>query len=288
MTDFLGALDINNRDISLAIWISLIFIWAISQKAVRKSFANVLKALAARVILISWTVMLAYIALIVYLLYLSQIWEIGNLKDTVYWLFGSGFVFYLNINQIRREGYIRKAVVDSLKVLVLIEFIVNLYVFNIWVELILLVPILLLLGGLLGCASVYEKYKQVEGFLTTLLAIVGFGILVFVAVSIVYDIQGFFSLDNLRDFLIPILLTIGFVPFLYVCGLYSLYDSIFRRIGVFAENKRIALYAKLRTFLAFGLNLSSVRSWSREMGLLKLSEKTDIVEAIRKFRTEGA
>ena len=263
----------------------MLVIWAISQKAVRKSFANVLKALAARIILISLTVMLAYMALIVYLLYLSQIWKIGNLKDTVYWLFGSGFVFYLTINQIRKEGYIRKAVIDSLKVVVLIEFIVNLYVFNIWVELIF-VPVLFLLGGLLGYASVYEKFKQVESFLTALLAIVGFSILVFVAVSIIHDIQGFFSLDNLRDFLIPILLTIGFVPFLYVCGLYSLYDSIFRRIGVFAENKRIALYAKLRIFLSFGLSLSSVRSWSREMGLLKLSEKIDIVEAIRKYRAE--
>ncbi len=285
LKNLLASLDINSRDLSLAIWFGLIFIWLLRSHEVREGLSNVLNALTQRIILLSMTTMLVYLSAFVYLLHRSQIWEIGNLKDTVYWLFGSGLVLFINIDHVREDGYLVKAVIENLKLVIVLEFIVNLYVFNLWLELIL-VPFLLLLGGMLGLASTNEKYERVRDFLARILGILGFGILIFVGVSIAKDIGEFFSLDNLRDFLIPILLTISLIPFLYLFGIFVLYDWIFNRLEISAVNRRIAAHAKVKTFLAFGLDLSDVRSWSRRMGILKLHDTSDIVNAINQFKSE--
>lgn len=284
MISVLDTLEINNRDISLGIWLAVLFIWAIREESVRKAISNLFKVITQRKILVTLILMLVYIYSLVYLLYFFHIWEIGNLKDTIFWLFGSAFVLYVNINRVKEDRYIINSIIESVKVVVLIEFLVNLYVFSIWIELIL-VPFLFLVWGMLGYTSVYKEYKQTENFLSKVLAVVGIVILIFTIISIAKNYQIFFSPDNLRDFIIPISLAIGFTPFIYFFGLYILYESIFTRIKIFSVNSKIAFYAKVKTLLAFHLNLLAVRSWSQGMGVLELRSKQDIRDAINAFKS---
>ena len=287
MTSLLRAFDINNRDLSIAIWLAMLIVWASSKKPIRQSLLHVAKAMTARVIIISLGAVVTYVALLVYILYAFRVWEIGNLKDSVLWFFGSAFVMFVHINRAGEDRYFLEAVVDNLKLAAIIGFVLNLYVFSIWIELVL-VPFLFILAGLIGVASSNSKHQEVEKLLTNVLALVGIVFLMFAVIGIAQDSRGFLSLDNLRDFLIPLLLSVGFLPFIYALGLYVLYDSIFSRMELFSSSPEIALHAKFSTFRAFNFNLSAVRSWSRGMGRLDLKAKSDIVEALKEFRSRGA
>lgn len=75
----------NNREIALAIWLFVGMIIASSRKSIRKAFHGVWKAFFRRPILISLGLMVSYIALVVFGLHETGLWNLGLLKNTVLW-----------------------------------------------------------------------------------------------------------------------------------------------------------------------------------------------------------
>ena len=69
-------------------------------------------------------------------------WDLSLLKDTLLWYFGVATVMFFSAHEATRGSRsFRSLVLKNLQFAIVLEFIVNLYVFNIFVEL-LLVPIL--------------------------------------------------------------------------------------------------------------------------------------------------
>ncbi|MFC2031603.1 hypothetical protein ACFLWA_12860 [Chloroflexota bacterium] len=287
MPSLLTTLDINNRDLSVALWLAILVAWAITNRSIRVSLLQIFKAMTARVVFLSLAVMLTYVVLLVYALSATKVWEIGNLKDTVIWFFATAFAMFVHVNRVGEERYFRAAVADTLKLAAILAFVLNLYVFSFWVELVL-VPFLFLVGGFLGVATSNPKHRDMERLLNGLLAIMGMMFLLYTGFKIVEDTRGFLTVDHLRDFLIPVFLTIGFLPYIYALGLYVLYDSIFNRLGLFSSEPKTAAHARLTTFLTFRFNLSAVRRWYGGMGRLHLESKDDIVQALDAFRSKSA
>ena len=223
--------------------------------------------------------MMLYIGIIIYLLFRIKLWNISYLSDTIIWILGVGFVLFMNINHTGEDNFFRKAVIDNIKLVVLIEFITNLHVFNIWVELIL-VPILVLLGALLGVASVHPEYKRVESFLTPIVGLIGVGLLVYNFYNIVVDIRSFLSMQILMEFFLPLILTILFLPFVYFLAVYMIYDLIFMRLKNVVINPKLEIYAKRRTFLEFHFNLKTLNKWLRKIVVSKFESKDNIKQAI--------
>lgn len=278
---------LNNREIAIIIWMGLFIVWAVSQKAIRNSLVNVLKAFTKIVIFVPFLLMMLYIGMMIYLLYKIHFWEISNLSDTILWLFGVAIVMFVNLNRAREEGFFKKAVLDSLKLIIILEFVINLYVFNLWVELIF-VPVLVVIGLMLGVSSTDSKYKQVESLLTWVMGFIGIGLILFTLYKIIADLQGFASIDNIRDFLLPPLFTVGLLPFIYLIALYVTYDLIFMRTEHSAMNASLAKYAKRKTFFAFHLNLVALNKWLKRVVMLDFNSREDIVRAIKEFKASGS
>ena len=277
---------LDNREIAIFFWMGVLFIWAIFNKKIRQSIIGVLKALTKKAVAISSLLMILYIGLMIYLSQKIDLWRPSNLGETILWIFGVAFVMFVNVNHASEDNYFRNIVVDNLKFVVILEFITNVYVFNLWIELIL-VPIMAFIGAIWGYSSFDLKNKKVHSFFTAIVGIIGFFFLIYAVYNIIIDFQGFASINNLREFMIPLIFTVAFLPFIYVLALYLLYDLIFTRIRYIIKDQKLARYARMKTIFAFHVNLKWLRMWIRKIALQKLENKDDINRAIKDVKSKG-
>ena len=143
------------------------------------------------------------------------------------------------------------------------------------------------IGAIWGYSSFDLKYKKVHSFFTAIVGIIGFFFLIYAIYNIIIDFQGFASINNLREFMIPLNFTVAFLPFIYVLALYLLYDLIFTRIRYIIKDQKLARYARMKTIFAFHVNLKWLRMWIRKIALQKLENKDDINRAIKDVKSKG-
>jgi len=84
------------------------------------------------------------------------------LKDTIFWLFGTAIVAFLDIPKATEEdGFFTKIVLDSVKLTVVLEFISNLFAFSVLVELLLL-AMLAFIAAMAAVAETKTEFRPAE------------------------------------------------------------------------------------------------------------------------------
>lgn len=246
----------NNREIALITYLALFIIWTLTQKNIRKSIVNVIRALFAWKILISILMLMLYVAVIIYCLALIKLWDKKLIKDAIYWTFGVGFILMMNSDKaIKEDKYFKNLIKDNFKLLLILEFIVGLYVFGIITEFILM-PFVIYFSMLLGYTEVNEEHKQVHNFFQIVFSLLGFVYLIFSGYNICLDFKDFTSIDNLKTFIFPIAMTLSFMPFTYFYALVMHYESLFVRLGFsLKKNNNLRRYAKWRILLSVNFSL---------------------------------
>lgn len=275
---------LNNRELAIVIWILVAFIWVVSQNKIRKSFFHAIKAFFAWKLTISYVLMLSYISLILLSLHSLGIWRWTQFTNTVLWVLCVAFVMLFNYSKASDEIFFKNAIKDHLKILIVLEFIINLYIFSLWIEL-LIVPIFFILGAMIAISETSEKYNIVRSFLNYIMVIVGLFFTSYAFYMIAHDFKGFTTLENLESFIIPILLSIMFLPFIYFVALIASYENLFTRLRFFIKDNSLLGYVKKKTIFAFGLNLWSLNKWSMHINTLRFTNEKDVNEAVNVFRS---
>lgn len=250
----------NNREIATAIWLLVIFALMLFKRDIRKSLLDVIKAFFKIKILSSIFLMIAYTTGIVFVLYQITFWNTSLLKDTVVWFCFTGIL--LSFNLVTSDTYqnlFRKIIISNIKMVVIIEFIVNTYTFSLVGELIL-IPVVTFIVILEVVAKTDEKCSSVAKLMNGLQIIIGVVILIFAISNVVSDYKNFGSLDTLRNFLLAPLLTISFLPFIYLMILFATYELLFTRLNSgYEKNKKLKRYAKRKSIQHCLLSLKKVK-----------------------------
>lgn len=209
-----------------------------------------------------------YSSSIIYLLYLVDFWDSSLLKDSIYWFIGSGFLILFNLNKAgKEEGFFKNILRDNLKLLLILEFVVNFHQFSLVTELILL-PVIAFLAMMQAIAEREERTMKVKSLIDWVFAIFGFIVLGISIRDIWVDFRGFANIPNLESFLLPIILSITFIPFAYCIALYMNFEVIFIRLSLFLKNKKDLRFAKWRTFLKSKLSLKKLNKLSTKINTL--------------------
>lgn len=146
----------NNRDWSLFIWGILFLSWLMW--AGRKGIWNLIQAAFNKHLVIIVALVLCYICGSVYLLYDLNLWNTSMMKDAIIWTMGVAIPMIGNAIKASEGKYrLKDALLDNLKMAVIIEFIVNLYVFDLWIEL-LFIPFMTLVAMMMA----YSEKKLIE------------------------------------------------------------------------------------------------------------------------------
>jgi cytochrome c biogenesis protein CcdA len=248
----------NNREIATAIWILLFLALSARTAGVRSAAAGLVRSFCNRHILTSVVAMLVYTAGLVLFLRAVGIWTAELLKDTIIWYCFTAFV--LMMSAVTEEGSIlRKVVKETVKVLLIFEFLINEYTFSLAIELVL-VPAITIIVTMDMLARREEKFAAVAKLTGTILALFGF-FLIFNAVGRAID--GFAQLttvDVFREVILAPTLSVLFLPFLYLSILYSSYEQLFvrQKIGPAKTDREIAAIRR-RLILHFGFNTAAIR-----------------------------
>ena len=277
----------NNRELATFIWVLVLIIAFSVNNKMRSSIVTVIKAFFRKYILLVFLLMLLYISLQIILLNKVMLWDFSLIKDTIYWMLGVGSVLLINVNEANKNPtYFKNLVLRSIKIVIIIEFIANIYTFNFVVELFIF-PIISFFVIIAVLTEIKKEYLTVHQMANVIIGIFGFVVLVFFSINLISDFQNFWVLDNLRAFLLPILLVITFIPFLYLVAIYMAYELLFARLDIFLKkDKDVAKYAKKQIFLLCNINLSRLNRFMREntSKLTKLNDKAGVDKIFSDFK----
>lgn len=208
----------------MLLWIVAVVAFAtVKGEGVASSFLGVVRAFFVPKLLLIFGSAALYCALIVLLAKQANLWHTTALKETVYWFVTGGVVLVgraVTHAAPSDPGFYKQLLRQALRFTIVVEFLVNLYVFPFLVELVL-VPIILLFVGMQIAteydASLAAARKVIDAVLTT----IGFLLLAYVAVETIRDPGGLFTRENAETLLVPPVLTFAFVPLLWACAWIS-------------------------------------------------------------------
>jgi hypothetical protein len=245
----LPALD--NREFALVAWILLGLAAALVSKNLRASLGSVVKTLLGWKLLLIFGSMTVYVSALVFLLSVAGLWTTDLVSETVFWFLFSGLVILFRaVNAGGQEDFFKRTVFSVFAITAISEFLLNLRPLGLVLEL-LLVPLLVLLFGTLAVAETKREDSHVRGFLLGLITAIGLILLGYTVAGMVTDPQEFLTYENLLEFLLPILLTAGAIPFVYGIALLTTYGSLFSRLNWKLDRHRVTRrYAKRRVLRA--------------------------------------
>jgi len=263
----------NNREIAIFLLLTIGLLWAITNKKFRMSIWGFIKALFKWKLLISIMLMVLYVGLLTLILYKFGLWDLSLLKDTIYWFVGGAFVLYVNVySDSDKDDYFRRLIINNLSVLVVLEFVSNLYSFNLLIEL----ATLFLIFGISLLKAFSDNFKvdkKVIRFIDFILFAYGFGIISFTVYHIFIDPRGFFSLGNINSLLLPFVFTILFLPWLYISALFMIYGLEFMRIGhMLRDDKQRVRAFKWLIVIACKFDLRKIKLVSKELNIFMIKD----------------
>jgi hypothetical protein len=271
----------SNRELAIAFWLCVFSIWALSNKRVALSIWQLITLLLSSKIGIPIACAVAYTAMIVWLLALINLWSPALLKDTVLWFCFTGFVTFGRALTSRDTDHVFwPIVVDALKVTVILEFIVNTYTFSFLVEL-LLVALAAITAALNAYAEV-KKETEVLRLTNAVLIVIGLLAIINAAWAAIADYQNLGSFDTLRAVLLIPLLTVLFIPFVFVAVLMARYEMLFISLKLGPPKSwKVRLYAKLRVIMHCGTKLTRLSEFKRaHYGDLRLVTTMEHVDGL--------
>lgn len=286
MTEFFKLL--SNREISILIWTFLIFgILIISSKGSFGKLLNVIKALFSKKFIPFYITFFVYFFLIIFLLNRFSIWEFGLYKDFIYWFLTTGLVLFFNANNLNSIKDFVKVILTATSLTIILEFIIGFYNFSLIWELIIIpfVTFISLLSLVAEMKNDDPNTKVVAKILKGILTIIGFGILFYGIYQLLTNYTDFFTLSNLKSFLLPPVFTLLFLPLIYFTVLYIKYERAFmnlRRYKFLAEDRKKKIRISILRYA--NINFSYIENANKIILFNKreLQNESDIKRYLRK------
>lgn len=278
---------LSSREIATLIYLSPVLAAIPLWKKGRPLAVDVVRAFFAPKLALIWLLMSLYVVACVWLLAWLNLWDWPNLKSTILWWLTVGFTGIFEAQRLQDKPHIlRKLVRNAFTLSAIILFIAELVSFPIWVEL----PILPALVFLTLLIAVGEHQTDNPGIplalklLRGLQMLAGILILSFSYWLVVGSVTKFWSLNTLREFGLPFLLWLMFVPFIFLLSVYMTYEQVFVRLRMRPKQASIVQYARWRALFSFGWNIDGLKRLSRDMRECDITDKQGIKAAIREIK----
>lgn len=253
---------LDNRELAALIWLVLGFSWVLTRRGLRSQIRGILRSLLKPVIFVPLLCLSAYIGFEVWTGSQVGLWTSDLTKDTLIWSAGTGAILFFNAATAGGEpDFFRRTLAGAIGVTVFLEFFMNLFVMSLPAELVLQ-PTAAAIAVLATVAGTRDEQYQAR-LLNGLLAILGFSLLAFTAWQLYRNWNQIDHGQLLHEFLLPVWLTIGLIPFLYFWRLYVAYDSAWRGINWATSDVPTRWRARTALITSFHLRYRDLEGFSR-------------------------
>jgi hypothetical protein len=276
----------STREIATSIWIFLIALYLLFQDNIRNSIINLVKVSLRKQPVFYFLSYLCYLASIIYSLYYFGLWDLTNLKDTVIWFIFSGLPLGLTVVTTRIvSDFWKNLVLDNLKLVVLVIFIISSFTFPLIAEFVL-IPIITLIVTLNTIAKRDETYKLVEKITESILVLFGIILIFYSVYRSLNEIYSFGNISTFKSFMLPVVFSGISIPYMYVLKLYAEYESLFLRLKFGKEkSKKLNLLIKLRLLLFCNIQLKKleIAKNMNNYNIMSISSKAEIDDMITAY-----
>jgi hypothetical protein len=268
----------DNREIAALVWLGAAAFWVLSQQELRASLGGVFKAFLQPLIVIPLAAMLAWIGLELWVGARLALWNVSLAKTTLLWTLGSAAVLFFNCTQAASDPhFFRRTMVATIGVAVFVEFFMNLYVMSLPMEL-MLQFVIIVLSLLAAVGSIKPEHKTAKIFCEVLLAAIGFALFIYTVRQVYLGWDGIDGRSLLLEFALPIWLTAGLVPFLYILSFYVVYDAAFRGINWATADRRSRWRSRMAVVSALHFRTGAVQKFTWNWAK-RVSEATSLSAA---------
>ena len=255
----------NTREIATACWLLVFLAFMLSKADFRRSGVALLGTFLHRRILTPICVMALYTSAAVWLLAAFHLWTVPDLKDTFVWFCASAIAMMIRfVTSPDADNMFKDVVAESVKIVIVLEFLVNAYTFSLPVELVM-VPAFGLIAMLDAGASSNKRYPEAATIIKGVAGVVGTVLLAIVVIRALSDLKTLASFDTLRSIALAPLLSLLFIPCLYGLVLVAKYELVFLMLDLGTEkDSKLKRYARRRIRLAAGLSLRKIQRLLRD------------------------
>jgi len=275
-------ISFNNRETAWLAWLGVFLVSVLMQREVRDALWACVKAFCAPQILRMVALMLMYVGICVVLLAALHIWRWDNLKTTLLWTVTFALVTMLDANSVSEDDtFYRQTIRDTVNATALVLFVAEVKSFSLLVELVLVVPGMVLLGLCLAIVQTRPEVKSARGMVESIAAIVILGLVIAGLIEIWRSPQEIWTWSTLRELCVPILLSLLFLPFIYLLSTYMVLERIFLPLPFTWPDEGIRRYARAKVVFAFAGDLEAMRRWGRNVRGSRPASEQDVDLSIR-------
>jgi hypothetical protein len=279
---FLGT--VNTREAATAFWLAIATALVVFHRSMRPSAMGVLKALAKPLLLAPLAIAALYAAAEIWALQRLGLWSEINLKTTILWVVTFAFVTMFEVATAKdRRASLGKITRDVVSVTAVLVFITGLYTFPLFVELITLplVALIVLTGEVAKHKPEHAAVARLLGCMTTALGFSYFG---FSLLKTLEQWQKAATWTTVSEFVIPVLLSLGFLPFLYGWRTYVAYNSMFTTIGIFGIESHLVPSARWLAMTRIRGDIVLLDRWRQSLQTSRPSNKAELKHSLDALR----
>lgn len=280
--------SLSNREIASIFWITVLFIFLLSKREMKTIISNFFKILFEKPIIVILLLFLLYTISLIWIYKKSGLWSSNLEKDTILWVIGTALVLVFNSVKAQNFSHFKEIIKDTFKWTIILEFLSGFYTFSLTIELIL-IPFLTFIYFTIPYIEVNsnklsEKAKIVPPFFNKILSYFGIFIFGFVVFKTITQTNELLTLDNFKSFLLPLLFTISFIPFIYMIALYSAYTQIWSVVDdiIKEQTKKLKIYI----LLIANFNINKLSRISENVVAATLSHNNFSFNMIKKISNE--
>ncbi len=272
---------LNPREQASLIWFVAVFGWLVWKAKAWGALMGLFRSFFKPLLLTVVSLMSLWVAASAWVLAHLGLWGITNLKTTLIWFvaFALGWMFDVK----RWEGdpgeMAKAAAREVLGVTTVVTFLAETYTLNIWGELIL-VPMVSFIVLVATFAQGRDGHEAVAKFFGALVSIVGLSLMAYAIWRLFGDLRGFATPATGREFAVPALLSLLFIPFMYGVGVWNVYGEVSGRLTFSIKDPEVLASAKRRLPLWFGLDVSLMRRWARSLFKVETGTLADVRRAV--------
>jgi hypothetical protein len=213
---------LNSREDAMLLWATLILA-CVTYKgpSIWLSFFGLARLMFASKLTLLFGSAAVYSVAVVLLAKNLGLWHMTALKETIYWFVGTGVILVGDATGATPDpGYFRRILRRALTFTIIIEFVVNLYVFPLIVE----VPLVGLIFPFFGMQAVAQYEPKIDArnrrVIDGVLVALGLFLLGSFVISALFDLDRLLTREMAERFFMVPALTLTFIPFLYAVAWY--------------------------------------------------------------------
>lgn len=224
----------SSRELAFMTWSVIVLIWICFSQKLRHSLSNILKAFFAIKLQVLFIGGYIYLGLILILIMGYIHWDNVLIKDCIIFILVTSIAM---IGGAIKQKRVRNNIFDTVKATTIIAFYINVFTFSFIIEFVLL-PVIVFLSMTAAYAksSINPEENRVGCLLESFINCIYLGIIIYGGINIYQNPSIIIQEQSVNSLILPIILTVCFIPYLFVVKLYSAYEYFLIRLKASTSN----------------------------------------------------